>query len=180
MDDPAGQAMSVESLDALDSIAFYAATTRRDIDTLEVERDTKVAAILESYKEQIDQLRSKYNQMIKVIFAYMTDHQAELFVDKKSRELLHATLKITDSDELVVKDEQAVVALLKALKRPDLIRTIESIKKEFIREDVTLLSQIPDLSIGHNRTYTIILKPKPSDDKSSAQPIRETKKVSLD
>lgn len=170
----------VESLEALDSIAFYAATVKRGMNTIEAERDTQLATIQESYKERLDPLRIKYDTLIETIFSYMIDHQAELFVDKKSKELLHATLKITDTDELVVRDEEAVILLLKTLQRTDAIRAIESIKKEIIKDDAQLIAQIPDLSIGRNRTYNVILKPKPSDGKSNDPPIKESRKVSLD
>jgi phage host-nuclease inhibitor protein Gam len=166
-----------DSVADLAVLAEVFARAGREARRLEARRDERIAKIKTFYDEKLAPLNNAVELSAKLILDYAEEHK-ELFSDKKTVELVHAVLKRVDSDELVVADEEAVVAKLKELKRDkDTVKTVESVIREPIKKDPKLIEQIDGLSLMTNWNFTLSAKPRPAEAASKEKPIERKRKV---
>ena len=175
----AAEISCINNKDTLDLVLFQLGVLRRrrrvDESRLE-ERIAKIKAAPQERWKQEDSIRDKLLPMAQ---RYIDEHQVELFGDKKSFELTHALVKRSESTELVVEDEDSVIAALKHLKRDDLINVVESLLKSHLKDAPELIKHLPGVRRVRNVNETIVFKPGPNELASTQKGLEEKRKIPL-
>lgn len=125
----------------------------------------EIARLNKSYEEEIHDSSERLHVTRDTFFQLLIENRKLLFTKRKSLKLAGALIKQLPSTVLDITDEGRVVKRLKEIGKTDLIKVVETVRKEGAKNDKTVFQRIrKGWSLRHKLIFNVDLAGEPRPD----------------